>query len=212
MVDNKKKKKLIIIAVLIVVFIVGGMLVAIMTNTGSNDVKTAPKSSQSTSKVSSKEKANESGQLSTSASSSSSSKENNVENVTLFLKDYFTWDLTNSSIDKRTENLKPLMTNKAYADNGIVQNGEQLKSLLKTFNETKEVDTSNSTALVSRKYVRSNVYQDASKKSMFYTEVYFKEKLIYQKDYYAMVAKYNITMENGKVAKLEFIENHVIKG
>lgn len=210
MIDEKKRKRYIIGIVLIGILFVGTIVFATLNYSKKTTATEPVKTSKSTVKKSSS--VEQSSEETKSSSSESSSKQSDTEKLNEFLKIYKTQELKDSSIEDRSVALKNLMTEKAYKDNGIADTVTVLKSLLKTFNETKEINTSNSTALVEQKYVRSSVYQDSSIKSQYYVEVYYTERLIYQKEPYGMVQKMNISMSNGKVAQITVLDTRTQEG
>lgn len=142
-----------------------------------------------------------------SKSSSVEPKEDSDEKKTLteFLKVFSTVTLDDNSIDNRAKTLKESMTEPAYQTNYIEQDSNELKNLLSKYKKTKEIDTSNSTQLVSRQYVESNLYLNANVPGQYYVELYYTATPIYETKGYTMEAKYNITVIDNKINSLELI-------
>lgn len=74
----------------------------------------------------------------------------------------------------------------------------------------KQIDTSNSTQLVSRQYVKCNLYVNANIPGQYYVELYFTETPVYQTKGYSMEAKYNVTVVNNKISSLELISQQSV--
>ncbi|RZI47867.1 hypothetical protein [Lactococcus kimchii] len=191
-----------IVLVLIGIFAVGKINKQVATN----------KASQSQSISISKERHDT--QKSSSQNNSSGSKSNSEESnkhksekelLTQFLEDFSTVKLDNDSIDNRAKLLKESMTEAAYQANYIVQDSNELKSLLSKYEKTKQIDTSNSTQLVARKYLESNLYLNANVSGQYYVELYYSETPIYESKGYKIVAKYEITIVDNKINTLELI-------
>lgn len=192
----------VIVLVLIGIFAVGKINKQVATN----------KASQSQSISISKERhdSQKSSSQNHSSGSKSSSEESNKnisekEVLTQFLEDFSTVKLDNDSISHRAEDLKKSMTEAAYQANYVEQDSDELKSLLSKYEKTKQIDTSNSTQLVSKQYLESNLYLNANAPGQYYVELYYTETPIYEPKGYKMVAKYEITIIHNKVNTLELI-------
>ncbi|MDT2904812.1 hypothetical protein [Lactococcus lactis] len=192
----------VIVLVLIGIFAVGKINKQVATN----------KASQSQSISISKERHDS--QKSSSQNHSSGSKSSSEESkkhlsdkevLTQFLEDFSTIKLDNDSISLRAKDLKKSMTEAAYQANYIEQDSIELKSLLSKYEKTKQIDTSNSTQLVSKQYLESNLYLNANVPGQYYVEVYYTETPIYESKGYKIVAKYEITIVDNKINTLELI-------
>lgn len=207
---NKKKFSifvLIVIALAIVVILIGIFAAGkvnkqVAINKASRSQSISLSQNQTDQNSSSSKKGN-------SASRSSSQKSNEQVSekkvLTQFLKNYSTVKLNNDYIDSRANTLKESMTDIAYEANYIEQDSNSLKSLLSKYEKTKQIDTSNSTQLVSRQYLKCNLYLNANIPGQYYVELFFTETPVYQTKGYSMEAKYNITMADAKVSSLDLI-------
>lgn len=145
-----------------------------------------------------------------SSSSESSKQTSEKERLTDFLTDFSTVKLDNESIDNRAKQLKESMTEAAYQTNYIEQDSNELKTLLSKYEKTKQIDTSNSTQLVAKKYLESNLYLNANVSGQYYVELYYTATPIYQTKGYTMEAKYNITVIDNKINSLELISQQAV--
>ena len=145
-----------------------------------------------------------------SSSSESSKQTSEKERLTDFLTDFSTVKLDNESIDNRAKLLKNSMTEAAYQTNYIEQDSNELKTLLSKYEKTKQIDTSNSTQLVAKKYLESNLYLNANVSGQYYVELYYTATPIYETKGYTMEAKYNITVIDNKINSLEFISQQAV--
>ena len=211
-----RKKLTIVIGVglgILLVLIVGVVFAVGIINKQRLSNEFPKKVAQSTMfKTSQSSKTNASTKSSESTSTSSRNTPNQNQVVETFLKTYLTWNLTPSSIDQRTQRLQSLMTTSCYQANNILQDATQLKALLTIYQKTKQIDTSNSTALVSRQYLNSNIYQNANSQNQYYVDVTYTETPVYQKTGYTMEAKYNLTIEEGQVLGLTLLSQQAVKG
>lgn len=145
-----------------------------------------------------------------SSSSESSKQTSEKERLTDFLTDFSTVKLDNESIDNRAKQLEESMTEAAYQTNYIEQDSNELKTLLSKYEKTKQIDTSNSTQLVAKKYLESNLYLNANVSGQYYVELYYTATPIYETKGYTMEAKYNITVIDNKINSLELISQQSV--
>lgn len=207
---NKKKVSLfvliatgvVIVLVLIGIFAVGKINKQVATNKASQSQSISISKEQHVSQKSSSQNH--------SSGSKSSSEETNKhmsekEVLTQFLEVFSTVKLDNDSISHRAEDLKKSMTEAAYQANYVEQDSDELKSLLSKYEKTKQIDTSNSTQLVSKQYLESNLYLNANVPGQYYVELYYTETPIYESKGYKIIAKYEITIVDNKINTLELI-------
>lgn len=192
----------VIVLVLIGIFAVGKINKQVATNKASQSQSISISKEQHVSQKSSSQNH--------SSGSKSSSEETNKhmsekEVLTQFLEVFSTVKLDNDSISHRAEDLKKTMTEAAYQANYVEQDSDELKSLLSKYEKTKQIDTSNSTQLVSKQYLESNLYLNANTPGQYYVELYYTETPIYEQKGYKIVAKYEITIIDNKVNTLELI-------
>lgn len=209
MINKKNVSLFVLIATGIVIALV---LIGIFAVGKINKQVTTNKASQSQSISISKElndsqKSSSKNHSSGSKSSSEESKKHlsDKEVLTQFLEDFSTIKLDNDSISLRAKDLKKSMTEAAYQANYIEQDSIELKSLLSKYEKTKQIDTSNSTQLVSKQYLESNLYLNANVPGQYYVELYYTETPIYESKGYKIVAKYEITIVDNKINTLELI-------
>lgn len=198
---------IVIVLVLIGIFAVGKINKQVATN----------KSSQSQSISISKERhdSQKSSSQNHSSASKNSSEESNKnisekEVLTRFLEDFSTVKLDNDSISHRVDDLKKSMTEAAYQANYVEQDSDELKSLLSKYEKTKQIDTSNSTQLVSKQYLESNLYLNANAPGQYYVELYYTATPVYETKGYTMEAKYNVTVVDNKINSLELISQQSV--
>ncbi|MDT2867881.1 hypothetical protein [Lactococcus lactis] len=192
----------VIVLVLIGIFAVGKINKQVATNKASR--------SQSISISKERHDSQKSSSQNHSSGSKSSSEEINKhmsekEVLTQFLEDFSTVKLDNGSISHRAKDLKKSMTEAAYQANYVEQDSDELKSLLSKYEKTKQIDTSNSTQLVSKQYLESNLYLNANVPGQYYVELYYSETPIYEQKGYKIEAKYEITLIDNKINSLELI-------
>ena len=140
----------------------------------------------------------------------SSSSLSQKEALEQFLEVYSSWKLENSSIDSRANKLQDLMTSTAYQNNYISDDAQHLKDFLSNYQKTKQINTSNSTLLVSRQYSKSNIYLDANKDNQYYVELYYTETPVYQSSGYTIEAKYNISMIDNQVNNISLLNQQSV--
>lgn len=207
MINRKKLRLFVLIGIVIIVILAGGVFFtakAIKKQVAHNNerqqtqVKKSeqpPTSSSSNNTLSGDEKVPE----------KTSDKLSQKATLTQFLETFSTWKLNNTSIDNRAKALQTLMAPLAYQSNYIKEEADQLKLLLERYQKTKQIDTSNSTQLVSRQYERSNLYLNANSQGQYYVELYYYETPVYQTTGYTIEAKYNITMNGNQVVSLALL-------
>lgn len=196
-----------IVLVLIGIFAVGKINKQVAVNKASQSQSISISQKQSTHHQSS---AQHHSSDSKSSSSESSKQTSEKERLTDFLTDFSTVKLDNESIDNRAKLLKNSMTEAAYQTNYIEQDSNELKTLLSKYEKTKQIDTSNSTQLVAKKYLESNLYLNANVSGQYYVELYYTATPIYETKGYTMEAKYNITVIDNKINSLELISQQAV--
>ncbi|MDT2898519.1 hypothetical protein [Lactococcus lactis] len=196
-----------IVLVLIGIFAVGKINKQVAENKASQSQSISISQKQSTHHQSS---AQHHSSNSKSSSSESSKQTSEKERLTDFLTDFSTVKLDNESIDNRAKLLKNSMTEAAYQTNYIEQDSNELKTLLSKYEKTKQIDTSNSTQLVAKKYLESNLYLNANVSGQYYVELYYTATPIYETKGYTMEAKYNITVIDNKINSLELISQQAV--
>lgn len=120
-----------------------------------------------------------------------------------FLELYFSWDLTDESVDERVARLEEMINPNCFESLNIVSDSQTLKEMIATYEETKEINTSNSTQLLSSRYLSSEIYQDTADRMIFYVEVRYEQKAPYQDDAYITKESYRIILENGRVSEIQ---------
>lgn len=197
----------VIVLVLIGIFAVGKINKQVATNKASQSQSISISKEQHVSQKSSS-------QNHSSGSKSSSEKTNKhmseKEVLTQFLEVFSTVKLDNDSISHRAEDLKKSMTEAAYQANYVEQDSDELKSLLSKYEKTKQIDTSNSTQLVSKQYLESNLYLNANAPGQYYVELYYTATPVYETKGYTMEAKYNVTVVDNKINSLELISQQSV--
>lgn len=214
MINKKNVSLFVLIATGIVIVLV---LIGIFAVEKINKQVATNKSSQSQSISISKERhdSQKSSSQNHSSASKNSSEESNKnisekEVLTRFLEDFSTVKLDNDSISHRVDDLKKSMTEAAYQANYVEQDSDELKSLLSKYEKTKQIDTSNSTQLVSKQYLESNLYLNANAPGQYYVELYYTATPVYETKGYTMEAKYNVTVVDNKINSLELISQQSV--
>lgn len=208
MVNRSNVRKLIIISVGFILALVGAAGYIIYHGGNSSKKELPPKivqENRETQDSSSKEEA-------VTKNSSEKSEEESSKIVVDFLKVYSSWELNASSIDERQDKLQSLMTEKGYQNLHIAEDAISLKLMIEAFEKDKTINTSNSSQLVSRSYIKSKVFQDASNKALYYVELYYTECPIYQEKGYPVVAKINLSVQDSKVDALEVTDIKALPG
>ncbi|MDT2923000.1 hypothetical protein P7H94_13960, partial [Lactococcus lactis] len=80
------------------------------------------------------------------------------------------------------------------------------------YKKTKQINTSNSTQLVARSYKKGSIYQSSDDKNKYFVEIEYLETPIYQKEGYMVDSKYDVTMDENKVAAINLTESKNIPG
>lgn len=210
MVNRSNVRKLIIISASFILALVGAVGY-IIYHSGNSSKKEIPlkivQESRETQDSSSKEEP-----VNKNSSEKSDSEDEGSQVVVDFLKVYSSWELNASSIDDRQEKLQSLMTEKGYQNLHIAEDATSLQLMIEAFEKDKTINTSNSSQLVSRSYIKSKVFQDASNKALYYVELYYTECPIYQEKGYPVVAKINLSVQNSKVDALEVTDIKALPG
>ncbi len=126
-----------------------------------------------------------------------------VSNIRNFLSVYFTWELQEDSVTERAELLQELMTEKLYDEKEIEADSEVLKELIDTFNETNEINTSNSMQLLSSRYLSSQIYQDTNDETLYRITVRIAKQAPYQDAPFMIEEAYHLRFEDKHVTNLD---------
>lgn len=126
-----------------------------------------------------------------------------VSNIRNFLSVYFTWELQEDSVTERAELLQELMTEKLYEEKEIEADSEVLKELIDTFNETNEINTSNSMQLLSSRYLSSQIYQDTNDETLYRVTVRIAKQAPYQDAPFMIEEVYHLRFEDNHVTNLD---------
>ncbi|BAO08510.1 conserved domain protein (plasmid) [Enterococcus mundtii QU 25] len=126
-----------------------------------------------------------------------------VSNIRNFLSVYFTWELQEDSVTERAELLQELMTEKLYDEKEIEADSEVLKELIDTFNETNEINTSNSMQLLSSRYLSSQIYQDTNDETLYRVTVRIAKQAPYQDAPFMIEEAYHLRFEDNHVTNLD---------
>ncbi|EOD7438238.1 hypothetical protein ACJQ40_002743 [Enterococcus faecium] len=136
--------------------------------------------------------------------SSNSVREINAsDKIKKFLSIYFTWDLDESSVNSREKKLKDFMSKELYESKNIEADSESLNEIIHTYKETKEINTSNSTQLISSHYVSSKVYQDTGDPNLYRVNVKLQQKAPYQGSASLKTETYNIQFDKDMVIRMD---------
>lgn len=135
-------------------------------------------------------------------SSDAARKINTSDKIKKFLNVYFTWDLDENSVNNREKVLKDFMSKELYESKNIEADSDSLNELIHTYKETKEINTSNSTQLISSRYVSSKVYQDTTDPNLYRVNVKLQQKAPYQDSASMKTETYNIHFDNDKVTQM----------
>lgn len=214
MIDNKKRRTILLVIGLLVMVVVLAIGFSIVNLWNGKHQTSLPASKISVSK---KQSTKETSSMTKEEKSSSEAQDTikevtPKENLQNFIKSYLTYDLNETSIQKRASYLETLMTSQAYVTNYILQDAQTLSAMVKTYQKTKEINTSNSTQLVARSYKKGTFYQSSSDKNQYFVEVEYLEIPIYQKEGYLVESKYDVTMDGNKVAAIHLTESKNIAG
>lgn len=126
-----------------------------------------------------------------------------TSNIRNFLSVYFTWELEEDSVNERADLLQELMTDQLYEEKGIEADSEVLKELIDTFNETNEINTSNSMQLLSSRYLSSQIYQDTNDQTLYRITVRVAQKAPYQDAPFIIEESYHLRFEDDQVSNIE---------
>lgn len=133
----------------------------------------------------------------------SSEQLDSTQEVKKFLSVYYTWELEEKSVTDRAKLLKEQMTKDCYEAQTIESDSELLKELIQTYNKKKEINTSNSTQLVSSRYLSSQVYQDTTDKNVYNVKVKIEQKAPYQKSGTILSKELQLRYLDNKVTRLK---------
>ncbi len=140
--------------------------------------------------------------------SSSSEKKDATEAVKKFLSVYYTWELQEKSVSDRAKLLKEQMSKECYEAQSIEADSEQLKELIQTYEKKKEINTSNSTQLVSSRYLSSQIYQDTADQHLYNIKLKIDQKAPYQKSGTVLSKELQLRYSDNKVTQLKDVTNH----
>lgn len=125
------------------------------------------------------------------------------DKIKKFLNVYFTWDLDENSVNNREKKLKDFMAKELYESKNIEVDSEALNELIHTYKETKEINTSNSTQLISSRYVSAKVYQDTADPTLYRVNVKLQQKAPYQGSASLKNETYNIHLDKDKITRMD---------
>lgn len=128
---------------------------------------------------------------------------NSADKIKKFLSIYFTWDLDENSVNSREKKLKDFMSKELYESQNIEADSESLNEIIHTYKETKEINTSNSTQLISSHYVSSKVYQDTGDPNLYRVNVKLQQKAPYQGSASLKTETYNIYFDKDMVTRMD---------
>ncbi len=106
-------------------------------------------------------------------------------------------------MNERADLLQELMTDQLYVEKGIEADSEVLKELIDTFNETNEINTSNSMQLLSSRYLSSQIYQDTNDQTLYRITVRVAQKAPYQDAPFIIEESYHLRFEDDQVSNIE---------
>lgn len=194
--DTRKIRVLIILGCLLAFLFVIGSVYVFTVVTGSKRESVIPKtqSTQSTSQI-----------INQSDQSEDSQQSDAVEDpeIKTFLTDYFTWDLTENSVENREMKLKNQLSDSCYRQLAIESDSQSLIEAIKKYDDTKEINTSNSTQLISSKYVSSEIYQDIEQPSSYSVQVRVEQKAPYQKETKPIEKSFRLYMQDNKIIQFK---------
>lgn len=167
-------------------------------------------SSQSDNKQSSSSSISSSSSSSQASSSSSPSTANisaaEKENISTFLTNYVTYDLTVNSVLERNTKLSEVMTKEGFKSAQIQDKSDSMTALVNKWQTTREVNTSNGDVqLVSRKYQSAKVTPDQETKERYYVELHFIQTPATTKQAEKMVEMLWLTTQDDKVNSIQII-------
>lgn len=136
----------------------------------------------------------------------SSSEEQQTKELERFLEQYFTWSLTEESVQTRADDLELLMSQLCYEQQHILSDSEELVELIKKYEETKEINTSNSIQLVSSQYIDSQIYQDTTDPTLFFVKVQMEQQAPYQESGYLIKKEFHIRFSDGIITQMNEIK------
>lgn len=139
--------------------------------------------------------------------SSSSEKKDATEAVKKFLSVYYTWKLQEKSVSDRAKLLKEQMSKECYEAQSIEADSEQLKELIQTYEKKKEINTSNSTQLVSSRYLSSQIYQDTTDHHLYNIKLKIDQKAPYQKSGTVLSKEFQLRYSDNKVTQIKDVTN-----
>ncbi len=140
--------------------------------------------------------------------SSHSEKKDATEAVKKFLSVYYTWELQDKSVSDRAKLLKEQMSKDCYEAQAIEADSEQLKELIQTYEKKKEINTSNSTQLVSSRYLSSQIYQDTTDQHLYNIKLKIDQKAPYQKTGTVLSKELQLRYSDNKVTQIKDVTNH----
>lgn len=142
-------------------------------------------------------------------SSSESLEETHTSSVTEepkineFLRDYFTWELTEGSVEERATTLKEQLSEPLYQQLAIESDSQALIKAIKKYDQTKEINTSNSTQLLSSQYLSSTIYQDVNQPGSYSIQVKIEQKAPYQTETRPIEKTYRLTMQDETIIQFK---------
>lgn len=125
------------------------------------------------------------------------------DTIKKFLNVYFTWDLDENSVNNREKKLKDFMAKELYESKNIEADSEALNELIHTYKETKEINTSNSTQLISSRYISAKVYQDTIDPTLYKVNVKLQQKAPYQGSASLKTETYSVYFDKDKVTRMD---------
>lgn len=165
-------------------------------------------SSQSDNKQSSSSSTSSSSSSSQASSSSSSASISAAEkeNISTFLTNYVTYDLTVNSVLERNTKLSEVMTKEGFKTAQIQDKSDSMTALVNKWQTTREVNTSNGDVqLVSQKYQSAKVTPDQETKGRYYVELHFIQTPATTKQAEKMVEMLWLTTQDDKVNSIQVI-------
>lgn len=165
-------------------------------------------SSQSDNKQSSSSSTSSSSSSSQASSSSSTASISAAEkeNISTFLTNYVTYDLTVNSVLERNTKLSEVMTKESFKTAQIQDKSDSMTALVNKWQTTREVDTSNGDVqLVSQKYQSAKVTPDQETKGRYYVELHFIQTPATTKQAEKMVEMLWLTTQDDKVNNVQII-------
>lgn len=202
MTDKRKVRFLVGLTVVVIVTLIGSLLF-VVSRIKQTDKERVSQSTVQTHSTQEKRRSDLNANISHSSNEDLQKLIVGDDELNEFLSLYFNWDLTEKSVTERATLLEPKMSADCYQRLGIESERDAMVQMIRKYEEDKEINTSNSTQLITSRLISSRVYQNTTDTSNYLVQVKLEQTPPYQETTKPIDKSYRLVLVDGKVTYLQ---------